>query len=205
MMNGMWDFGSMVVKPLLRSLSCRQLTIPSWNMGVVTYRPCCKLQGRGVRGVTPSLSPFSPVSRPIQKSVCTARRTGLLFCLVFAGLLFYPSMSEFLGERQTSRHGPSHSCPCLVPVDRYIALEGEGFMEMRVKHLVKVGELHKATVLAKVCADCCHLSNGATFRQIYVAHLCGMLPSEEAIVEVGVPVLFAWSCCSACLVDGLGI
>ncbi|XP_023690449.2 zinc finger protein Rlf [Paramormyrops kingsleyae] len=109
-------------------------------------------------------------------------------------LLEYGS-SDLQALLQITGEGGAWSNPVLVALltgqqtnqdelDRYIALEGEGFMEMRVKHLVKVGELDKATVLAKVCADCCHVSNRTTFRQIYVAHLCGMLPSEEAIMEI---------------------
>lgn len=74
------------------------------------------------------------------------------------------------------------SFPSLV--DAYISLEGEGFMEMRVKHLEKMGELAKAVVLAKACTECCFVSNQATFRQTYVSLLCHLLPNEEAIMEV---------------------
>ncbi|XP_010877921.2 zinc finger protein Rlf isoform X2 [Esox lucius] len=69
-------------------------------------------------------------------------------------------------------------------VDAYIALEGEGFMEMRVKHLEKVGEVAKAVVLAKACAECQLISNQTTFRQTYVSLLCLLLPGEEAIMEI---------------------
>ncbi|XP_056151812.1 zinc finger protein Rlf [Lampris incognitus] len=69
-------------------------------------------------------------------------------------------------------------------VDAYISLEGEGFMEMRVKHLEKMGELAKAVVLAKACTECCLISNQPTFRQTYVSLLCHLLPNEEAIVEI---------------------
>ncbi|KAK6304177.1 hypothetical protein J4Q44_G00247630 [Coregonus suidteri] len=69
-------------------------------------------------------------------------------------------------------------------VEAYIALEGEGFMEMRVKHLEKVGEVAKAVVLAKSCAECNLVSNQTTFRQTYVALLCHLLPGEEAIMEI---------------------
>lgn len=72
----------------------------------------------------------------------------------------------------------------LSPVDAYISLEGEGFMEMRVKHLEKMGELAKAVVLAKACTECSFISNQATFRQTYVSLLCHLLPNEEAIMEV---------------------
>ncbi|XP_036398510.1 zinc finger protein Rlf [Megalops cyprinoides] len=69
-------------------------------------------------------------------------------------------------------------------VDSYIALEGDGFMEMRIKHLVKVGDVAKAMILAKACADCSSISNCMAFRQTYVSHLCDMLPSDEAIMEI---------------------
>nr|XP_046222412.1 LOW QUALITY PROTEIN: zinc finger protein Rlf-like [Oncorhynchus gorbuscha] len=68
-------------------------------------------------------------------------------------------------------------------VEAYIALEGEGFME-RVKHLEKVGEVAKAVVLAKSCAECHLVSNQTTFRQTYVSLLCHLLPGEEAIMEI---------------------
>lgn len=69
-------------------------------------------------------------------------------------------------------------------VNAYISLEGEGFMEMRVKHLEKMGEVAKAVVLAKACTECSVISNQATFRQTYVSLLCHLLPSEEAIMEI---------------------
>uniref|UniRef100_A0A3Q3JFS7 C2H2-type domain-containing protein n=1 Tax=Monopterus albus TaxID=43700 RepID=A0A3Q3JFS7_MONAL len=69
-------------------------------------------------------------------------------------------------------------------VDAYISLEGEGFMEMRVKHLEKMGEAAKAVVLAKACTECSFISNQGTFRQTYVSLLCHLLPSEEAIMEI---------------------
>ncbi|XP_026152615.1 zinc finger protein Rlf [Mastacembelus armatus] len=69
-------------------------------------------------------------------------------------------------------------------VDAYIGLEGEGFMEMRVKHLEKMGEVAKAVVLAKACTECSFISNQAMFRQTYVSLLCHLLPSEEAIMEI---------------------
>ncbi|KAM3594577.1 uncharacterized protein V6R79_010023 [Siganus canaliculatus] len=69
-------------------------------------------------------------------------------------------------------------------VDAYISLEGEGFMEMRVKHLEKMGEVAKAVVLAKACTECSFISNQATFRQTFVSLLCHLLPNEEAIMEI---------------------
>nr|XP_057945888.1 zinc finger protein Rlf [Doryrhamphus excisus] len=69
-------------------------------------------------------------------------------------------------------------------VDTYISLEGDGFMEMRVKHLEKMGEVAKAVVLAKACTECSAISNQATFCQTYIALLCQLLPNEEAIMEI---------------------
>lgn len=57
-------------------------------------------------------------------------------------------------------------------------------MEMRVKHLEKMGEVAKAVVLAKACTECNFISNQATFRQTFVSLLCHLLPNEEAIMEV---------------------
>lgn len=63
-------------------------------------------------------------------------------------------------------------------------------MEMRVKHLEKMGEVAKAVVLAKACTECSFISNQATFRQTYVSLLCHLLPNEEAIMEVLQHVVF---------------
>lgn len=57
-------------------------------------------------------------------------------------------------------------------------------MEMRVKHLEKMGEVAKAVVLAKACTECSSIPNQAMFRQTYVSLLCHLLPNEEAIMEV---------------------
>uniref|UniRef100_A0A8C7Z7L9 Rearranged L-myc fusion n=1 Tax=Oryzias sinensis TaxID=183150 RepID=A0A8C7Z7L9_9TELE len=69
-------------------------------------------------------------------------------------------------------------------VEAYIILEGEGFMEMRVKHLEKMGEVAKAVVLAKACSECSFIPNQAMFRQTFVSLLCHLLPNEEAIIEI---------------------
>ncbi|TRY83784.1 hypothetical protein DNTS_035356 [Danionella cerebrum] len=69
-------------------------------------------------------------------------------------------------------------------VNAYIALEGEDFMEMRIKHLEKVGELEKALILNKACANCSLLPNQPSFLQTFVTQLCLQLPSEEAILEI---------------------
>jgi len=62
-------------------------------------------------------------------------------------------------------------------------------MEMRIKHLEKVGEVEKALILNKACANCSLLPSQSTFRQTFVTQLCQMLPGEEAILEVKYTVL----------------
>ncbi|KAF6721837.1 Zinc finger protein Rlf [Oryzias melastigma] len=57
-------------------------------------------------------------------------------------------------------------------------------MEMRVKHLEKMGEVAKAVVLAKACSECSFIPNQAMFRQTFVSLLCHLLPNEEAIIEI---------------------
>lgn len=79
--------------------------------------------------------------------------------------------------------------PSSGTVNAYLALEGEGFMEMRIKHLEKVGEVEKALILNKACANCSLLPSQSTFRQTFVTQLCQMLPGEEAILEVKYTVL----------------
>ena len=59
-------------------------------------------------------------------------------------------------------------------------------MEMRIKHLEKLGELEKALVLLKACANCTLLTNYTGFRQSFVSQLCKMLPNDDAILEVHV-------------------
>ncbi|XP_076155428.1 zinc finger protein Rlf [Alosa pseudoharengus] len=66
----------------------------------------------------------------------------------------------------------------------FIALEGDGFMEMRIKHLEKLGELDKAMILMKACANCILLPNYTGFRQTFVSQLCKMLPNDEAVLEI---------------------
>ncbi|XP_066528295.1 zinc finger protein Rlf [Hoplias malabaricus] len=69
-------------------------------------------------------------------------------------------------------------------LNAYLALEGDDFLEMRIKHLEKVGEVEKALILTKACGKCSLLPGQATFRQTFVTQLCQLLPSEEAIIEI---------------------
>ncbi|XP_053488824.1 zinc finger protein Rlf isoform X2 [Ictalurus furcatus] len=96
---------------------------------------------------------------------------------------------------QITGEGGAWSNPALItlltkqPTDvdelnAYLGLEGGDFLEMRIKHLEKVGEVEKALILTKACGNCSLLPNQATFRQTYVTQLCQQLPSEEAILEI---------------------
>ncbi|CAL9686534.1 unnamed protein product [Knipowitschia caucasica] len=114
--------------------------------------------------------------------------------LAHSMLLDYGS-TDLLALVQLTGEGGAWSNPVLTSlltgqptspdeVEAYICLEGEDFMEMRVKHLEKMGEVAKAVVLAKACAECNFISNKCTFRQTYVSLLCHLLPSEEALSEI---------------------
>ncbi|XP_034163845.2 zinc finger protein Rlf [Pangasianodon hypophthalmus] len=96
---------------------------------------------------------------------------------------------------QITGEGGAWSNPALVALlteqpteadelNAYLGLEGGDFLEMRIKHLEKVGEVEKALILTKACGNCSLLPNQATFRQTYVTQLCQQLPSEEAILEI---------------------
>lgn len=134
-----------------------------YNMAAQTSRHYFRSQERVERGATLSLLPSSLANPPVQKKVSLAepfRSSGGDFSL--------PSITRL----------------SLLPVEALISLEGEGFMEMRVKHLQKMGEVAKAVVLAKACTECSFISNKATFHHTYVSLLCHLLPNEEAIMEV---------------------
>ncbi|TSU37068.1 Zinc finger protein Rlf [Bagarius yarrelli] len=85
-----------------------------------------------------------------------------------------PSLIALLTEQPTEDN----------ELNAYLGLEGADFLEMRIKHLEKVGEVKKALILTKACGNCSLLPNQATFRQTYVTQLCQQLPSEEAILEI---------------------
>ncbi|MBN3286244.1 RLF protein, partial [Polyodon spathula] len=69
-------------------------------------------------------------------------------------------------------------------VSKFIAREGPAFLEMRIKHLIKTNNVPQAMLLAKLCAESVEIANKTPFRQVYISHLCDMLPSEEAIQEI---------------------
>lgn len=140
---------------------------PWCSLAALICKRCSKSQERAEPGAALSLRLSSLANPPTQRKVrvFSTNRQFVLLILQWFSLFRYFS-----------------SLPLLV--DAYISLEGEGFMEMRVKHLEKMGELAKAVVLAKACTECCFVSNQATFRQTYVSLLCHLLPNEEAIMEV---------------------
>ncbi|XP_072546226.1 zinc finger protein Rlf [Salminus brasiliensis] len=109
-------------------------------------------------------------------------------------MLQYGSM-DLQALLQITGEGGAWSNPALVAlltgqptdedeVNAYLALEGDDFLEMRIKHLEKVGEVEKALILTKACSNCSLLLGQATFRQTFVSQLCQLLPSEEAILEI---------------------
>ncbi|RXM95339.1 Zinc finger protein Rlf [Acipenser ruthenus] len=69
-------------------------------------------------------------------------------------------------------------------VSKFIAGEGPAFLEMRIKHLIKTNNVPQAMLLAKLCAESGEIAHQTPFRQVYISHLCDMLPSEEAIQEI---------------------
>ncbi|KAK1152981.1 hypothetical protein AOXY_G30306 [Acipenser oxyrinchus oxyrinchus] len=69
-------------------------------------------------------------------------------------------------------------------VSKFIAQEGPAFLEMRIKHLIKTNNVPQAMLLAKLCAESGEIGHKTPFRQVYISHLCDMLPSEEAIQEI---------------------
>ncbi|KAM9466028.1 zinc finger protein Rlf isoform 1-T1 [Clarias gariepinus] len=96
---------------------------------------------------------------------------------------------------QITGEGGAWSNPALVALlteqpteadelNAYLGLEGGDFLEMRIKHLEKVGEVQKALILTKACGNCSLLPNQSTFRQTYVTQLCRQLPSEDAMQEI---------------------
>uniref|UniRef100_A0A8C4XAD3 RLF zinc finger n=1 Tax=Erpetoichthys calabaricus TaxID=27687 RepID=A0A8C4XAD3_ERPCA len=66
----------------------------------------------------------------------------------------------------------------------WISQEGPSFLELRVKHLIKIGTIPQAVLLAKLCSESDFITQKSMFRQTYISLLCSMLPSEEAISEI---------------------
>uniref|UniRef100_A0A8D0L434 RLF zinc finger n=1 Tax=Sphenodon punctatus TaxID=8508 RepID=A0A8D0L434_SPHPU len=69
-------------------------------------------------------------------------------------------------------------------VNKLITREGPAFLQMRIKHLMKSNCIPQATSFSKLCAECSEASNVSSFRQVYIACLCSMLPNEESIKEI---------------------
>ncbi|MBN3301943.1 RLF protein, partial [Amia calva] len=85
-----------------------------------------------------------------------------------------PTLSSLLAGQPTE---PTQVC-------KFITLEGPQFLEMRLKHLLKVGDSTKAMLLAKCCTESDDIVNKTAFRQTYISQLCNLLPDEEAMKEI---------------------
>ncbi|XP_039595186.1 zinc finger protein Rlf [Polypterus senegalus] len=66
----------------------------------------------------------------------------------------------------------------------WISQEGPSFLELRVKHLIKIGTIPQAVLLAKLCSESDFIPQKSMFRQTYISLLCSMLPSEDVISEI---------------------
>ncbi|XP_069751296.1 zinc finger protein Rlf [Narcine bancroftii] len=69
-------------------------------------------------------------------------------------------------------------------VNNYLIQEGPSFLEMRIKHLMKMDRKFDAALLAKCCAENAEINSKGAFRQIYLTCLCTMGPNEEAAKEI---------------------
>ncbi|XP_067862857.1 zinc finger protein Rlf [Heptranchias perlo] len=69
-------------------------------------------------------------------------------------------------------------------VNNYLTREGPAFLEIRIKHLMKMDRKFDATMLAKRCAENSEINSKGAFRQIYLTCLCSMGPNEDAAKEI---------------------
>ncbi|XP_051892393.1 zinc finger protein Rlf [Pristis pectinata] len=69
-------------------------------------------------------------------------------------------------------------------VNNYLIQEGPTFLEIRIKHLMKMDRKFDAALLAKCCAENAEINSKGAFRQIYLTCLCTMGPNEEAAKEI---------------------
>ncbi|XP_078423449.1 zinc finger protein Rlf isoform X1 [Cetorhinus maximus] len=69
-------------------------------------------------------------------------------------------------------------------VNNYLIQEGPAFLEIRIKHLMKIDRKFDATLLAKCCAENSEINSKGAFRQIYLTCLCTMGPNEDAAKEI---------------------
>ncbi|XP_054855590.1 zinc finger protein Rlf [Eublepharis macularius] len=68
--------------------------------------------------------------------------------------------------------------------NKLIKREGQAFMQMRIKHLMKTNCIPEAASLSKLCKESPDISNISPFLQAYITCLCSMLPNEESIKEI---------------------
>ncbi|XP_017271871.1 zinc finger protein 292a [Kryptolebias marmoratus] len=76
----------------------------------------------------------------------------------------------------------SNQIPQTEQVHEYLELEGPTLVNMRIKHLIKVGSIDKAAVLAKICSEYPGYEGKGNFKQTYLLCIC-MSKSQEQLME----------------------
>lgn len=69
-------------------------------------------------------------------------------------------------------------------VHEYLELEGPTLVNMRIKHLIKVDNVDKAAVLAKLCSEYPGYEGKGNFKQTYLVCLCMTKTQEQLMEEV---------------------
>ncbi|KAM6913121.1 zinc finger protein 292a [Xenentodon cancila] len=69
-------------------------------------------------------------------------------------------------------------------VHEYLELEGPTLLNMRVKHLIKVGSIDKAAFLAKICSEYPGYEGQGNFKQTYLLCICMTKIQEQLMEEI---------------------
>lgn len=85
----------------------------------------------------------------------------------------------------------------LFIVHEYLELEGPTLVNMRIKHLIKVGSIDKAAVLAKICSEYPGFEGKGNFKQTYLLCICMAKSQEQLMEEVRNIVVL----CRNCIID----
>lgn len=76
----------------------------------------------------------------------------------------------------------AHESPPLDKVHEYLELEGPTLLTTRIKHLMKMDSVDKASTLAKICSEYSGFEGKGTFKQTYLLCIC-MTKSQEPLME----------------------
>lgn len=76
----------------------------------------------------------------------------------------------------------SPSSPFCSLVHEFLELEGPTLLNMRIKHLIKVDNVDKAAVLAKICSEYPGYEGKGNFKQTFLVCIC-MTKSQEQLME----------------------